>query len=403
MTRLPGLLLLSLVVVGGGMARSRHSASVARQAATPEAASVVARERTVRDLDIAFFAARAARDPSGAIDLARLGALYLQRHRAAGNASDLAMAEEAASRSTENRADRNPAAWQILAATRMARHQFAEALTAIEPVIAADPDNAPAKATKGEILLELGRYSEADQLFMGLTLRRAEPSIAPRYARWLELRGRAGRAGRLLEEARIAAANGLATPREQLAWFDLRLAELALKFEDHRSAIQWADSGLVQVPDDARLLSTKARALLGLGRPEQAVTLADSALGIRFDVATLIVLATGYEQLGDSGLAGQYRRILASNLAADPTSVHRGWSLFLLDHGGNADSIAAVARNDLEARPDVYGFDLYAWALHRSGRAAEAAAIIARAQAVGTEDPLLVRHAAAITAAGRKS
>ena len=160
---------------------------------------------------------------------------------------------------------------------------------------------------------------------------------------------------------------------------------------------------LAQVPDDARLLSTKARALLGLGQPDRAVALADSALGLRFDVATLIVLATGHEQLGDTALAGQYRQILAANSAADPTSVHRGWSLFLLDHGGNADSIATAAHNDLETRPDVYGFDLYAWALHRSGRTAEAAAVMSKAQAIGTEDPLLDRHAAAIAAATRKS
>lgn len=401
MNRIPGLLLLALAVIGGSVARSRFTASVARRAAAPDAAALVARERRVRDQDIAFYAARVARDPSGAIDLARLGGLYLARHRETGSASDLALAESAALRSAGNRGTRNPAAWQVLAASRIARHRFVDALTAVEQVLAGDPDNAGARAAKGEILLELGRYPEADRLFTGLTLRRTAPGIAPRYARWLELRGRAGRASRLLEEARIAAANDLATPREQLAWFDLRLAELALKFEDHREAVRWADSGLALVPDDARLLSTKARALLGLGRPEQAVRLADSALGIRFDVATLIVLASSWEQRGDTALAGEYRRILAANLAADPANVHRGWSLFVLDHGGNADSIATVARDDVKVRPDTYGFDLYAWALYRAGHIAEAAAAMHRARAAETEDPLLDRHAAAIAAAAR--
>ena len=402
MKRTAGLVLLALVAVLGSMARSSRP-SIDRRSATPDAGALVARERWVRDQDIAFYAARAARDPSGALDLARLGGLYLQRHRETGSSSDLDQAENAGLRSAANRSDRNPAAWQILVAARIARHRFAEALAAVDRLMAIDPDNAGARAAKGEILLELGRYPEADLLFTGLTLRRADPNVAPRYARWLEIRGRAGRAARLLEEARLRAANDQTVPREQLAWFDLRLAELAQKFEDHGQAIRWADSGLAQVPDDPRLLSAKARALLGLGRPSEAVALADSALGIRFDAATLIVLAEGWEQSGDAVRAGEYRRILASNLAADPATVHRGWSLYLLDHGGNADSIATVARNDLTVRRDFYGFDLYAWALYRGGHFAAAAEAMNMTRNATTQDPLLDRHAAAIAAARKRS
>ena len=402
MTRTTGLLLLALLVLGGSMVRSKRP-SIGRRAATPDAAALVARERWVRDQDIAFYAVRAVRDPSGALDLARLGGLYLQRHRETGSSSDLDRAENAGLRSAANRGEHNPAAWQILVAARIARHRFAEALTAVDRLMAVDSDNAGARAAKGEILLELGRYAEADRIFTGLTLRRADPNVAPRYARWLEIRGRAGRASRLLEEARLRAANDQAIPREQLAWFDLRLAELALKFEDHAEAIRWADSGLTQVPDDARLLSAKARALLELGRPAEAIALADSALGIRFDPATLIVLAEGWEQAGDPALAGQYRRILAANLAADPANVHRGWSLYLLDHGGNADSIATIARKDLTVRRDVYGFDLYAWALYRAGRFAEAAEAMTMTRTAETEDPRLDRHAAAIAASLKTS
>ena len=403
MRRRPGIVLLSLLVVGAGWFRSRSARAAAREEKVPNPAAVVAQERWIRDQDIVFYAARAARDPSGAIDLARLGALYLQRYRESGSSSDLASAEEAGLRSAANRDRNNFGAWQVVAATRVARHRFLEALVAVDRMIAVDPGHAGARAAKGEILLELGRYPEADALFTGLTLHRSEPNVAARYARWLELRGRAGRAARLLEDTRVTAAAGVAVPGEQLAWLDLRLAELALKFEDHATAIRWADSGLARVPDDARLLTAKARALLGLGRVAPAMALADSALGIRFDPATLIVLVNGLEQSGDTGLAAEYRRVLASNLAGDPANIHRAWSLYFLDHGGNADSIAAVARNDLVVRQDVYGFDLYAWALFRAGRYDEASKAMAKARAVGTQDPLLDRHAAAIGAAVAKS
>jgi hypothetical protein len=43
----------------------------------------------------------------------------------------------------------------------------------------------------------------------------------------------------------------------------------------------------------------------------------------------------------------------------------------------------------LETRRDVYGYDLFAWALYKSGRTAEARRVMSQALAWGTEDPEL--------------
>ena len=48
---------------------------------------------------------------------------------------------------------------------------------------------------------------------------------------------------------------------------------------------------------------------------------------------------------------------------------------------------------------DRYGYDLAAWALHKTGRHAEAAVLMQRALRFNTPDPLLRRHANAIAAA----
>src|SRR5687768_5395051 len=66
-----------------------------------------AEEAAIREQDIGFYAARAARDPQGAIDLAQLSALYLRRARATGDNEDLLRAESTARRSLRNRAGRN--------------------------------------------------------------------------------------------------------------------------------------------------------------------------------------------------------------------------------------------------------------------------------------------------------
>jgi len=56
-------------------------------------------------------------------------------------------------------------------------------------------------------------------------------------------------------------------------------------------------------------------------------------------------------------------------------------------------------RAELRTRRDVYGYDLMAWALHRLHRDGEARAAMTRALALGTDDPQLRAHAAAIAAA----
>ena len=64
----------------------------------------------------------------------------------------------------------------------------------------------------------------------------------------------------------------------------------------------------------------------------------------------------------------------------------------------------ARAREEIRSRRDIYGWDLLAWALHRSGRDAEAGEAMARALAMGTRDAMLFFHAGTIEAAlGRRA
>ena len=56
----------------------------------------------------------------------------------------------------------------------------------------------------------------------------------------------------------------------------------------------------------------------------------------------------------------------------------------------------AQAEAELTTRRDVYGWDLYAWALHHSGRDAEARVAMREALRWGTEDVALHAHATAL-------
>src|SRR5438045_2021219 len=117
-------LLAAPVVLGAGGLAARRPAPAP---GTPAALVTVGRARRGRDEDIVFYRRRIADDPTGAIDLVKLGALLLQRARATGDESDLVAAEGSARRSLANRAVRNDAAWQLLTGALLGQHRFLQA------------------------------------------------------------------------------------------------------------------------------------------------------------------------------------------------------------------------------------------------------------------------------------
>jgi Flp pilus assembly protein TadD len=75
--------------------------------------------------------------------------------------------------------------------------------------------------------------------------------------------------------------------------------------------------------------------------------------------------------------------------------------MYEADYGDPAKAVV-MAQSELAARKDVYGWDAYAWALHRSARAREAADAARHAVSRGTQDPMLDAHAGMIFAASEE-
>ena len=108
------------------------------------------------------------------------------------------------------------------------------------------------------------------------------------------------------------------------------------------------------------------------------------------------MISDAYAALGDTVQAAEYTRAMELAVLGQPGQWHRAWSLFLLDHDRRVPEVLAHVRAELATRRDVYGYDLLAWALHKSGRDGEAREAMATALAQGTKDPQLLRHAAEI-------
>ncbi len=382
-----------IVAVAGGLA----AVSLARSMERPDAAKAsVPSESEIRNRDIEFYRARVARDPRSARDFTQLAALYLQRARETADNGDLVQAEENARRSLALRTGRNSEAFGVLASSLLSQHRFAEALDVSRALVAVDSTSVAARGLLGENLFELGQYDEAGRVLGSLVTYQSDLGIAPRLARWAELHGKPEDARRLLRAAQGEAERRHGMPKEQVAWFHLRLGDLALRYGHLGEASDELEAGLAIEPGDARLLAARARLAAVRGHWREAADYGEQAIARAVDPATLGLLHDAYTAMGDAPKGDEYYRAMALSVLRQPGPFHRAWSLFLLDHGREIPRVLAKVEEELDTRKDIYGYDLMAWALHRSGRDREAQAAMTHALILGTRDAMLYFHAGMI-------
>jgi tetratricopeptide (TPR) repeat protein len=386
-----GVLALGVLALGGWSA-GRHAAEQARLEATAESA----REAAVRDADITFFTARAARDPYGAGDRARLASLLLARARATGRYEDLVSAEESARASLELRRGRNRGGALVFINALMGQHRFREALAGAEQLEVEDSTDLTIASLAGEILLELGRYDDAARRFIRIGTTTSNLAAQMRLARWREVTGDVDGAHRVLLDARARSRRAFGLSREQRAWFELRVAEFAFRYGHAREGSEALARGFAVSPGDYRLHATAARYSLSRGHWNDAASHAGQSLETHFDPAALALLARAERGRGDSTAANQAVDAMVLAIRSQPGAWHRAWSLSLLDEGRAVPEVLAQSRRDLEERQDVYAWDLHAWALHRMGDDAGAREAMTHALATGIRDPDVLAHAAAI-------
>jgi tetratricopeptide (TPR) repeat protein len=284
----------------------------------------------------------------------------------------------------------------------MGQHRFPEALRAAERADAMEPGVESYRALIGEVALELGHDERARAIFDSLRHEPLTDAASLRLARWYEVSGHIDWAEATL--TRVAGEwERLAEPsRSQLAWLYLRLSDLAIKQRRLTHADSALRLGFAHAPNDYHLLGAAARLAALRGRWRESITWGERAIAVTMEPATLGVLSDAYGAVGDTARSAEYATIMRNVALNQPGFPHRAWSLWLLDHDRDVDQVTRRARAELLVRRDVYGFDLYAWALHKAGRNRAAWNAMQHALRLGTQDPLLARHAAAIQAALRQ-
>ena len=259
-----------------------------------------------------------------------------------------------------------------------------------------EPDIPEYRAALGEVAMELGDDATADTMFRSVWSNRSTLTIGARLARWLEINNHVTEARRLLITSRDDALSRRDVASETKAWFALRVGDLELRAGHLRAAEASFHDGLAIEPDDPRLLAAMARLAAARHDYRDVIDWGERAIGLQLDPATLGLVGDAYAAIGQSAKADEYFRTLQVAVSMQPGAYHRAWSLYLLDHGMQVSDVLQKAQDELRDRKDVYGYDIVAWALEKSGRHADAQTAMRQALRLQTPDPLLLHHAQVI-------
>jgi tetratricopeptide (TPR) repeat protein len=359
------------------------------------AAAVVATEKA-----IAQFERRVAENPQDYLSFTVLGQLHARRARETGDLDSYRRAEEAFRTALDAKKD-HPGAMLGLAAAFASQHKFGEARRMARAIEEASPGSVDALAVLGDASVEIGNYADADAAFQDLAIKAPdEPSVLARLAHLAELKGMDGQALQLL---RRAADKELAEEGngESSAWYQTRIGTLLYRTgklneasKSFEAALQLFDGYYIALDGLADVRNAQGRVDDAIAMLELAVT----ASG-RQQPASLFALGDLYLKKGrtaDAERVFQQAEAIAERPGSYPLAYRRELAMFYANHNRNLEKALDLARQDLEARPDIYGYDALAWALYKNNRFEEAAAAITKALALATHDPTLLVHAGLI-------
>jgi tetratricopeptide (TPR) repeat protein len=348
--------------------------------------------RYTTDQAIRLFEERARRNPNDFVSLAVLGESQALKAREAHDPGGYARAEDALRQSLRlspgyTRA-RTSLAWVLCD-----RHKFTEGLALASQVYNENPGNLVALATLGDAQLGLGRYSAAEETYQRLLIQSSEPAALVRMAHLAELKGQTDEALRLLRQA-VDAQRKLGDARGA-AWYQVRLGEICFdagRLDDAEKAYR---AVLAELPEDPDATANLGKVLAARGRYEEAIRMLEKAAASAPEPATLAALAQTYRKHGAAGPAQAALDRFEQAVLRYP-EYRRELALYYADHDHQLESALKLAQEELAARPDLYSYDVLAWALHKLGRSEEAAQAMAESLRLGTQDARLFYHAGMI-------
>jgi tetratricopeptide (TPR) repeat protein len=333
------------------------------------------------------------------LDLIYLADAYLDRSRATGDLDDLTRAQTALGKAAAVTPD--PKGVQIRQAlVAFSLHEWQEAERRSDDLLAADPTNVAALGLSGDVYLETGRVEQARARYAALDGLVSSPAVWSRLARLAFLTGNPDQAIRLVSRAATAAVQEGAA--DAVAFYRFQLAELYRQTAQLDRAASQYQAALEALPSYLPASVGLARTREAQGQRAEAIRLLERAVAQLPQPETVAMLGDLYALNGHARRAEQTYALVdrIGEVARATGSVYdRQLTIFDADHDRNLADAVTRARQELEARPDVYGYDALAWALFKSGDLDGAATAAAHAVSLRTPDPRIAFHAGMIAAA----
>jgi tetratricopeptide (TPR) repeat protein len=363
------------------------------------AASGPAAQPRETDHVIQFYQARVARDPDDFLSYNKLGTAYIQKARDTGDVTYYGLAEKALRRSlalvSQGPAAGTATTW--LAVVEFARHQFKDALATAERALALGSGDLYPHAIVGDAYLELGQYDRAALAYSKL-LELSGPLYPHSRLAYLKfLKGHTK--GAIADMRRAVAAGQSGMPAENMAWTRVQLGELLFRVGDLAGAEGAYHDALVTHPGYHRAAAGLASVRAAQKRYAEAVELYRRAINVIPLPEYAAALGDVYTKTGRASDAQRQHELvefIGRLNALNKTIYNRELALFYADHDMKPTEALELAERELEARRDIYTYDVLAWALLKNGRAAEAAVAMAEALRLATRDARLFFHAGMI-------
>jgi tetratricopeptide (TPR) repeat protein len=299
--------------------------------------------------------------------------------------------EEADRLDPQNRQTLRISAW-----VAMGCHQFDRAFDLTRRYDRRYPDDAWNLSVMGDALMELGRYNEAERAFQRMVDLRPGPAAYSRVAYLRETRGDLVGAMDLMQMALSAT-----DPRESedRAWLMVQIAhlhEISGNLSDSEASYRAA---LEAFGGYHYALSGLAELMLRLGRADEAATLARGAIEAAPHAERYLVLADALRAAGRDQEAleaeATFEHLALMNVA-NPDNENHDLVLFYLQRRHEPAKALSIARLEALRRRDLQTLDRLALALEAAGEKGQAKRLMKRILKIGTRDPLIAGHAAAM-------
>jgi tetratricopeptide (TPR) repeat protein len=323
----------------------------------------------------------------------QLAMALAQRARETADPAYYAEADRVLAKALELEPD-SPEALKTRAWVLLGRHEFAEALEVAEALNRRVPDDLTVYGILTDAYVELGRYDAAEKSAQWmLDLRPGNVPALTRAAYLRELFGDLEGAYELMAEA-----YGAMPPdeSEERAWTLTQLGQLRLAAGRLDEADALLAAALQVFPGYHYALGGLAKLRVAQGRYAEAAELQQQRYEAAPHPENLYPLGEALELAGRHEEArATFSKFETTALAESDGADNANHELvfYLTDHASQPEQALRIARAELGRRQDLHTRHALGWALHASGRHAEARNELEKALAVGIQDATLLYHA----------